>query len=342
MEFVPVREAVWQLICSQPQIYQCDDFLTSDECAAILRLAKASLPAKCFSKIRIDLDTNPQGALAAAQPKDAAVLRAVERRVWALSAAPHEGEMPWAVHFTPPEAPEKLENRMTLGLHVDSNNGRERRYLTFLIYLHSTPPSEGGHTVFPLAQLPGKQAAPLQLGQMLLESVQHTGQAYSLEQTAQVQEAANALLAHAEHVAAIAAAGPGGPDAGLAVAAKEGRCLAFWSRDAKGHLNAASWHGGAAVFSTNTASGKWTLQKFCEAPVSTLKDCCIETFASRHHHLRLPCFAGGVRFVDEEDADDSIASPTAKDAARQKWNFASTRAANLVDRSDWKSIATKC
>ena len=69
---------------SQPQIYQCDDFLTSDECAAILRLAKAgqphqghsqhweltlapfwileaSLPAKCFSKIRIDLDTNPQG-----------------------------------------------------------------------------------------------------------------------------------------------------------------------------------------------------------------------------------------------------------------------------------------
>ena len=30
--------------------------------------------------------------------------------------------------------------------------------------------------------------------------------------------------------------------------------------DAKGHLNAASWHGGAAVFSTNTASGKWTLQ----------------------------------------------------------------------------------
>ena len=32
------------------------------------------------------------------------------------------------------------------------------------------------------------EAAPLQLGQMLLESVQHTGQAWSLEQTAQVQE----------------------------------------------------------------------------------------------------------------------------------------------------------
>lgn len=35
------------------------------------------------------------------------------------------------------------------------------------------------------------------------------------------QEAANALLAHAEHVAAIAAAVPGGTHAGLAVAAKE-------------------------------------------------------------------------------------------------------------------------
>ena len=39
------------------------------------------------------------------------------------------------------------------------------------------------------------EAAPLQLGQMLLESVQHTGQAYSLEQTAQVQEIGTETLA---------------------------------------------------------------------------------------------------------------------------------------------------
>jgi len=25
----------------------------------------------------------------------------------------------------------------------------------------------------------------------------------------------------------------------------------------------------------------------------------LQTFASTHQHLRLPCFAGGVRFVDE-------------------------------------------
>jgi hypothetical protein len=95
------------------------------------------------------------GALASAQPKDAAVLRAVDRRTWALSGAPHEGasqdhkqleraafqtknpgnvlfcseisngayltfqalncfegnfqgEMPWAVHFTPSAAHLKL------------------------------------------------------------------------------------------------------------------------------------------------------------------------------------------------------------------------------------------
>eukprot|EP00438_Fugacium_kawagutii_P016182 Skav225034 [mRNA] locus=scaffold2061:198525:201679:+ [translate_table: standard] len=110
MESVPVREAVWKAVCEKPQIFQCEDFLTSEECAAIRRLAEASLPAKCFSKFRMDLDADPQGAMASAQPKDAAVLRAVERRAWALSGvAPHQGE---------------------------------RRYLTFLIYLHSTPPSE--------------------------------------------------------------------------------------------------------------------------------------------------------------------------------------------------------
>ncbi|CAL1169552.1 unnamed protein product [Cladocopium goreaui] len=309
MESIPVREAVWRSICTKPQIWQCEEFLTSEECAAIRRLAKASLPAKCFSKFRIDLDTDPEGALASAQPKDAAVLRAVDRRTWALSGAPHEGEMPWAVHFTPSEMrTESDQPRINLGLHVDTNNGRERRHLTFLIYLNTIPPSEGGHTIFPLAELPGEaadqsfsEARPL--GEMLLQAtVQHTGQAWSRD-TLEVQEAAAALLACAERLAAAAAC----PDAqtaptrlGLAVAAKEGRCVAFWSRDSHGHLDAAAWHGGAAV---TAVDGKWTLQKFREAPMSALKGCCIETFASTHQHLRLPCFAGGVRFVDEEDAD---------------------------------------
>jgi len=37
----------------------------------------------------------------------------------------------------------------------------------------------------------------------------------------------------------------------------KGRCVAFWSRDSHGHLDAAAWHGGAAV---TAVDGKWTLQ----------------------------------------------------------------------------------
>ena len=38
----------------------------------------------------------------------------------------------------------------------------------------------------------------------------------------------------------------------------QGRCVAFWSRSRTGHLDPASWHGGAAV---GLGSAKWTLQR---------------------------------------------------------------------------------
>ena len=154
-------------------------------------------------------------------------------------------------------------------------------------------PRQGGHTLFPLAQRPSG-AAPVGLGELLLEHVQHTGAAPGLE-------AAVALTAWAERLAAAACQGFEAP--GLAVAPLAGRCVAFWSRDALGRLEAAAWHGGAA-----TQRPKWTLQplgvksgvwnvaprKFREAPVA--KGCCVEAFAARHKALRLPCFGGGVRF----------------------------------------------
>eukprot|EP00933_Yihiella_yeosuensis_P074842 TRINITY_DN8390_c3_g1_i1.p1 TRINITY_DN8390_c3_g1~~TRINITY_DN8390_c3_g1_i1.p1 ORF type:complete len:296 (+),score=48.20 TRINITY_DN8390_c3_g1_i1:309-1196(+) len=73
--------------------------------------------------------------------------------------------MPWAVHFTPAdeaeatEEPSQRNSRVSLGLHVDTNNCRERRWLTFIIYLQSTPPTHGGHTLFPLAQQRKRPAA---------------------------------------------------------------------------------------------------------------------------------------------------------------------------------------
>lgn len=106
-------------------------------------------------------------------------------------------------------------------------------------------PCQGGHTLFPLAQRPSS-AAPVGLGELLLEHVQHTGAAPGLE-------AAVALTAWAERLAAAACQGFEAP--GLAVAPLAGRCVAFWSRDALGRLEPAAWHGGAA-----TQRPKWTLQ----------------------------------------------------------------------------------
>merc|ERR1712061_986526 len=43
------------------------------------------------------------------------------------------------------------DNRLTLGLHLDTNNQRDRRWVTFIVYLTTVKPEAGGHTVFPLA-----------------------------------------------------------------------------------------------------------------------------------------------------------------------------------------------
>eukprot|EP00913_Durusdinium_trenchii_P029008 g27199.t1 len=206
------EKAAWSLICRSPQIYQCDDFLSSEECEAIRSFAESAGSESWNLSFKTRVDLHPEGS-----SPGAAVLRALDRRIWALSGQrPHEGEMPWAVHVTPGAA-------------------------------FTLEPSEGGHTLFPLA--------------------------HSLEEGVEASWAA----------------------CGVAVAPKEGRCVAFWSRSRTGHLDPASWHGGAAV---GLGSAKWTLQKFKEAPAEVLKACCIETFAMQHASLQLPCGAGAVRFVE--------------------------------------------
>ncbi|CAJ1336551.1 unnamed protein product, partial [Effrenium voratum] len=250
----------------RPQIFACDSFLTPEECLAIRRLAEVNIPVQCSSKMRVDLEITPGGG-------DHAVLRAIERRIEALSGLKaHPGEMPWAVHFTP-GAEEEPEKRVNLGLHLDTNNTREKRWLTFIIYLQTTPAHQGGHTLFPLAQTKGSKVT--HLGDTLLAAnLQHTGPALN----SHLQEAAEQLLARGEVLAQKAlveeSARPG-----LAVAPREGLCVAFWTRlPGSGAVDCASWHGGAAV---TGEGGKWTLQKFREAPPEALKDCCVEAGGSR-------------------------------------------------------------
>lgn len=219
--------------------------------------------------------------------------------------------------------------RMSLGLHVDTNNCRERRWLTFIIYLHTTLPWLGGHTVFPLAHRRGtresrrgKQSQLQASAEVLLTSgIHHTGQAANPCLGSEVRSAAGHLLAHAEEIAKIAAPHPGGEDLpdqdafwapgglGLAVPPLRGSCIAFLTRSAVagGAIDARSWHAGAAVLANRGGNvettlmrdcviGKWTLQKFREVPPEDAETrCSMESFAKMHEDLR-PCCVDNVQF----------------------------------------------
>jgi len=329
------REATWRLVCEHPPLYLCSDFMEPWECEAIVRLARESAPSSLnrywgnSSKLRVDLNPSDTDL-----GEDMNVLRSVEKRVAALSGLqPHGAELPWAVHCTPPLTRDEserdcpVETRMNLGLHVDTNNCRDRRWLTFIAYLRTTPPEIGGHTVFPLALRRGavepkaakarrlRSAAEVLLG----SNVHHTGQANNTYLGEQVKQASQLLLAQSDVVARLAA----GQDStktledicwhpsgmGLAVAPVQGRCVAFLTRSlaSDGAIDPRSWHAGAAVVPNDEDSadvGKWTLQKFREVPLDPTNACSVKDFAIQHSTL-LPGCSGGVRFDVEESTSEA-------------------------------------
>ena len=131
----------------------------------VIALAEADCRVKdtrldYYSKVRVELDVDESGGNAASEGEAASgatVLAAVDAVVAKLSgdSPSHADEMRWQVHFTPVTGGEEggvdVENRsLDLGLHLDTNNCRERRWLTFIIYLNTV--AAGGHTVFPLAE----------------------------------------------------------------------------------------------------------------------------------------------------------------------------------------------
>lgn len=219
---------------------------------------------------------------------------------------------------------------LTLGLHVDTNNSRDRRWMTFIAYLTTPSPADGGHTVFPLALPPGgaartaEQQGLLAAGQRLLDAgMQHTGRPEATEMPWRPESSVGdvrALLRHADAVARCARAAsepcnrglawdPSG--LGLAVPAQRGSCVAFFTRSTRveGAIDPHSWHGGAGVFGGGSElhsaapgsppEGKWTLQKFREAPRDwaggRIDGAAAAAFVAQHAVLR-PCCAGGIRF----------------------------------------------
>eukprot|EP00746_Dinoflagellata_sp_MGD_P143789 gnl/MRDRNA2_/MRDRNA2_76575_c0_seq1.p1 gnl/MRDRNA2_/MRDRNA2_76575_c0~~gnl/MRDRNA2_/MRDRNA2_76575_c0_seq1.p1 ORF type:complete len:558 (+),score=59.85 gnl/MRDRNA2_/MRDRNA2_76575_c0_seq1:158-1831(+) len=291
------RDVFWQMLCDHPVLYHCKDFLTPEECDAIIRMSETKLiPIR--GKMKSEL--NP----AKLSPDDAKVLQDINLRITSLSGvALHDGENPLAVHFTPPShmsAPAETpgtEERMSLGLHVDTNH-RERRWLTFIVYLQSVLPKNGGHTIFPLALRRGLADSGIDDSglrnasmTLLSRNSHHTRNLANDMQIAKgVREAARDLLHKAEKLAHDAAQDrtsdleepwwdPSG--VGLAVPPVRGSCVAFFTRSAHtgGAIDPRSWHGGAAVVTESAAAkgtgtltnsmhrtGKWTLQKFREVP----------------------------------------------------------------------------
>lgn len=303
--------------------------------------ACVSLESTGQAKLRVDLQ--PSSPLISAD--DASLLRSIERRVELLSGtAMHADEMPFAIHFTPPvahgdgessddaeDARLQARERMSLGIHVDTNNCRDRRWLTFIIYLRTTPFVQGGHTVFPLAiHRRGRQPPPrvLKAAETLLSNhVQHTGAGRStlLHRGEEISEAARVLVDRAGNIAERASLPEDGQrrqngdsrDAlwldpsgvGVAVAPVRGSCVAFFTRSegSFGRIDPYSWHGGAAVLSANdeevpegkTTAGKWTFQKFREVPRFALPEPGVEGYALRHSGLPSGGCGGGVFFEVE-------------------------------------------
>lgn len=78
-------------------------------------------------------------------------IQAISALVHELLQCPGSGAEP-TVHFT--EVSE--EQGLTLGLHVDTTNGKPRRFATGLLYLNDVPAGSGGETVFPAGAVPFK------------------------------------------------------------------------------------------------------------------------------------------------------------------------------------------
>jgi len=155
--------------------------------------------------------------------------------------------------------------RFPQGLHVDTH-GKVRRFASIILYLNTVLPEGGGETVFPNARDTGCS--------LLDKGVTHTDM---VDEASDGMVAANEMLAAAEAVCASepSVAGAGRLASarfpvrehkrGVGVCPQQGLALLFFTRHAHsvGHVDPASWHGGARV---GQRFEKWILVNFVEVP----------------------------------------------------------------------------
>lgn len=175
------RTPTWRRITARPLLYECDEFLTPEECATLVEFASSMIggvlgPPK--EKIRLDLasvllrqrtaentDTKRASTALSDQQisdqhdtRDAlelerralAAIRRAEGLFSAISGRGDPSREALEIHCTPATSTTTSAAHLDLGLHLDTNNCRSGRWLTFIVYL--TTVERGGHTVFPLAR----------------------------------------------------------------------------------------------------------------------------------------------------------------------------------------------
>lgn len=253
-----------EVLSMKPRIHRIRGFLNPLECRMLRQMCTGGggedgRRAMIFSesKIREGLRVDDERF----SVEERYLLSAVEARLgWLVNSPLHEDEIPLVGTLTPPTA--ASAERCHLGLHVDTNGGRQWRYATAICYLSSV--QEGGCTVFPLARpldeagsgMPSDDdLALLESSQRLLDAdIDHTDRVLVHEQQPLLQSDAEALVAASRR------------GEGVSVQAEEGTVVIFWTRQSDGSIDPYSWHGGEAV---GEQCAKWTMQKFKEVPLDS-------------------------------------------------------------------------
>ena len=123
---------------------------------------------------------------------------------------------------------------------------------TVLVYLNDVHDTDGGETVFPVANASaGIQSAA---GELAKAGVHHTFD--KCDDKPRLAAATKIVNAQAEKVAK--------GDGGIKVAPQRGAACVFYTMGPSGAIDGASFHFGASVMAP--CAGKWTLQFFKEIP----------------------------------------------------------------------------
>jgi len=323
------------VLSETPRIYALPNFLSDGECDELREIGQNHCkPPPAWMKgggnqrqtLSTSLDAVGECPLA----------DRIEARISELiGVESHEDECPLVLTFNCPETPKYGADRseeqqdhdefgcnrhkgdLSIGLHLDCNNGCPDRFLTVIMYLDSVPPNGGGETVFPCAGCVGSSGAlqqeVLRATQTLMEGeLFHTSNCV-VEDDPILNEAGGLLLQVANHTRRSTANASSwreacnvvrgmqpterGSRAGLSVRPSKGLAVMFYHHLKMGHLDTSTWHGGAAV---SHEQGKWTMQKFKELPVGkSILDC----------RARMPLRLQTPQDIEAESNHIQVASP---------------------------------